>query len=71
MTAARIAKATEYSRERTEAVLKRMESAGQIFRDEGDRWAIVVKDQPQIDQNSIAQGSRPQLKQPQSVRMVA
>jgi hypothetical protein len=69
MTAARIAKAIEYSRERTEAMLKRMESAGQIFRDEVDRWAIVAKDHPKIDQNAVAQGSRAHLKQPQSVRM--
>jgi hypothetical protein len=40
MTARQIAKAIDYNLERTEIVLKRMEEAGQLLRNEGGQWAI-------------------------------
>jgi|SRR5215472_2856825 len=39
MTARQIAKAIEYTLERTETALSRMEKHGQVLRGEGDRWA--------------------------------
>lgn len=38
MTARQIAKAIDYSLERTSVALQRMEEAGQVFRDGTDRW---------------------------------
>ena len=40
MTVRQIAKAVDYNRERTEIVLKRMEEAGQLLRNEGGQWTI-------------------------------
>jgi|SRR5215469_4035756 len=40
MTARQIANAIEYTLERTETALSRMEKHGQVHRDEGERWAI-------------------------------
>jgi hypothetical protein len=40
MTARQIARAINYTLERTETSLKRMEKKGQVLRDGGDRWAI-------------------------------
>jgi hypothetical protein len=40
MTARQIAKAIDYNLERTEIVLKRMEEAGQLLRNEGGQWTI-------------------------------
>jgi len=40
MTARQVAKAIDYNLERTEAVLERMEEAGQVLRNAEGRWAI-------------------------------
>lgn len=40
MTARQIAMAIEYTLERTETALSRMEKDGQVHRDEADRWSI-------------------------------
>lgn len=40
MTAAQIARAIEYNRERTETALNRMEKDGEVLRNESGRWAI-------------------------------
>ena len=40
MTVRQIAKAVDYNLERTEIVLKRMEEAGQLLRNEGGQWTI-------------------------------
>ena len=40
MTVRQIAKAIDYNLERTEIVVKRMEEAGQLLRNEGGQWAI-------------------------------
>jgi cell division septum initiation protein DivIVA len=42
MTARQIAKAIEYTLERTETALSRMEKDGQVHRDEADRWSIGI-----------------------------
>ena len=42
MTATQIAKAIDYIPERTETVLKRMEEAGQVLRNEQGRWTIGI-----------------------------
>jgi hypothetical protein len=40
MTMRQIAKAIDYNLQRTEIVLKRMEEAGQLLRNEGGQWTI-------------------------------
>ena len=42
MRAAEIAKAIEYNTQRTETALKRLQSAGQVLRNEEGQWAIVL-----------------------------
>jgi hypothetical protein len=42
MTVNQIAKAIDYIPERTEVALKRLEIAGQLTRNENDRWAAVI-----------------------------
>jgi hypothetical protein len=41
MTTTQIAKAIDYTREGTEAAVKRLESVGKVSQDEDSRWAIV------------------------------
>jgi hypothetical protein len=40
MTARQIAEAVDYTLERTETALKRLEKVGRVIRNEGGRWAI-------------------------------
>ena len=42
MKTTEIAEAIQYNAKGTETALKRMESAGQVARHEGGRWAIVL-----------------------------
>jgi hypothetical protein len=49
MTAAQIAKAIDYVRERTETALERMEKDGQVLRNEVGRWAIGPAGTPQVN----------------------
>ena len=55
MTARQIAKAIEYTLERTETALSRMEKDGQVVRNEAGRWAIGLAGTPQI--NALAPGA--------------
>jgi len=53
-TTVQIAKAIEYIPERTETALKRMEAAGQVLRDEADRWAIVLPEPTKLNGHTYA-----------------
>jgi hypothetical protein len=56
MTTAKMVKAIGYIPERTETVLKRLESGGKVRRDEkSGRWALVITDRDQP--NGRAQGA--------------
>jgi hypothetical protein len=57
MTARQIAKAIDYTLERTEAVLERMEEAGQVLRNAGDRWAIGTANLAQMNGNAVTSGN--------------
>jgi hypothetical protein len=57
MTARQIAKAIDYNLERTEAVLERMEEAGQVLRNAGDRWAIGTANLAQMNGNAVTSGN--------------
>jgi hypothetical protein len=61
VTAAQIAKAVNYTPERTERVLTRMERDGRVVRDEAGRWAIglagtrqIKRARPRREQQKIA-----------------
>ena len=56
MTAAQIARAIEYDRERTETALQRMEKHGQVLRAEGGRWAIGTADLTHMNGHAVGAG---------------
>jgi hypothetical protein len=57
MTARQIAKAIEYTIERTETALSRMEKDGQVHRDEGDRWSIGIAAPAQVNGHAARTGN--------------
>jgi hypothetical protein len=57
MTARQIAKAIEYTLERTETALSRMEKDGQVHRDEGDRWSTGIAGPAQVNGHAARNGN--------------
>jgi DNA-binding transcriptional ArsR family regulator len=57
MTANQIAKAINYSLERTETALARMEEAGQVLRNEEGRWAIGIVPVAQLNEHGVSGGN--------------
>ena len=56
MTVRQIAKAIEYTLERTETALNRMEKDGQVHRDEADRWSIGMAAPAQLNGDAARTG---------------
>ena len=57
MTAAQIARAIDYIRERTETALKRMEKGGQLLRDNEGRWTIGITAPTHINEHAARPGN--------------
>jgi len=57
MTAAQIARAIDYYPERTEMALGHMEKDGQVFRSEGDRWAIGTTALTHLNGHTVKAGN--------------
>lgn len=57
MTAAQIARAIEYNRERTETALKRMEKDGHVLKTEGERWEIGTREVAKTNRHPLGAGN--------------
>jgi hypothetical protein len=57
MTARQVAKAIDYNLERTEAVLERMEEAGQVLRVAKGRWAIGAANLAHMNGHDLISGN--------------
>ena len=57
MTARQVAKAIDYNLERTEAVLERMEEAGQVLRNAEGRWAIGAANLAHMNGHAVTSGN--------------